>query len=112
MTDELLSIVETALADSMGPSVVRIATVPIQECVARLREENSFMVLVLADADLPSLDRAMLLAAIGPLAVARAPAGRIGALDIAPSASHEAIAAAAQFLVGATSTTGQILRIA
>ena len=69
------------------------------------------LVLLVLDPTVPNLDRAMLLAAIGPLAIEFAPAVRIGALDVAEGAEVDDVIAAARFLTSAASMTGQTLRI-
>lgn len=69
------------------------------------------MLLLVIAADVADLERAMLLAAVGPLAVAMAPARRIAAIDIGPDASESDVIAAALFLVGAESSTGQLIRV-
>lgn len=81
------------------------------ETVERLRQTQGTMVLLLIESSIPRIERAMLIAAIDPLAIERAPHGRIGALDVAPGAAPADIAAAARFLAGAGSTTGQVLTI-
>ncbi|MEG3178039.1 hypothetical protein U1872_17485 [Sphingomonas sp. RB3P16] len=73
---------------------------------------DSGVVLVVIEATVAPLDRAMLCAAIGPLAVALAPQTRLVALDLADDADSAAAAAAAHYLLTASSTTGQIVRIA
>ena len=82
------------------------------DAVAALRAAAGDVVLLVIEPSVPELDKAMLLAAIGPLAVERAPAVRIAALDVADGADLADVVAAAAFLVVAHSTTGQVLRIA
>lgn len=83
--------------------------------IATLRQavahDVSGMVLLVLPANVAVLDRAMLIAAIGPLALEAAPAVRIGALDLAEGAAADDVVAAAQFLAAARSTTGQVLRL-
>ena len=69
------------------------------------------MILLVIDGAVPNLDAAMLIAALGPLAVEVAPATRIVALQVATGADEDDVVVAAQFLTGAASTTGQVLRI-
>ncbi|WP_010215803.1 Rossmann fold domain-containing protein [Sphingomonas sp. PAMC 26621] len=57
-----------------------------------------------------AMERAMLLAALGPLAGELAPR-RVCAIDVAEAAPTEHVVTAARFLAGARSTTGQVLRI-
>ncbi|WP_404368210.1 Rossmann fold domain-containing protein [Sphingomonas sp. MMS24-J45] len=78
--------------------------------LAAVPDAVAVALLVIAS-DVPDLDRAMVLAAIGPLAAARAPAQRIAAIDVAPGADEADVVAAARFLAGAESSTGQALRI-
>ena len=81
--------------------------------VERLREtavENRFVLLII-EQSVGSLDRAMLLAAIGPLAVELAPGTRLSAIDILVGTNDADVAAAGRFLAAATSTTGQTLTI-
>lgn len=68
-------------------------------------------VLVTIGHDVAAIDRAMLRAAIGALAIESAPASRINALDIAAGASADAVVAAAIFLARARSTTGQVVAV-
>ena len=81
------------------------------DVIAELRgeAEHDAVVLLLLPA-LSAIDRAMLLAALGPLAAELAPR-RIGAVDIAAGASIAPIVAAARHLAAARSTTGQCLRV-
>lgn len=67
-------------------------------------------VSVVIRADLPALERALLLAAIAPLAIERTPA-RINALDCAEGVAPEAVAEALAFLERADCTTGQVLAL-
>ena len=108
-----------AVSDSLAQASGTIAAtilIPAEpgragETVERLRASQGAMVLLLIESSIPAVDRAMLIAAIGPLAIARAPHGRIGAIEVAPGAAVEDVAEAARFLSTARSTTGQILRI-
>lgn len=81
------------------------------ETLAALRitgVEDATLLLILPT--VAAIDRAMLIAALGPLAIELAPR-RITALDVADGADIAAIIAAATYLVAARSTTGQSLRI-
>lgn len=78
--------------------------------LASLPDAPAVVLLVIA-ADVPDLDRAMLLAAVGPLAVEIAPDRRIAAIDVGPGAVEADVVAAACFLTSAESSTGQVLRI-
>jgi hypothetical protein len=104
--------VRNALATAPDAVLVVAEAGRVGESVARLRATSAEMVLLLIDSAIPAIERAMLIAAIGPLAIERAPRGRIGAIDVAPGAATEDVAAAARFLSAARSTTGQVLTIA
>lgn len=78
--------------------------------MVRAARAGDAVVLLLLPA-VAAIERAMLLAAVGPLAHELAPR-RIGAIDVAESASADRVVAAARFLAGARSTTGQVLRVA
>lgn len=78
--------------------------------LVRAARGGDAVVLLLVPA-VAAIERAMLLAALGPLARELAPR-RIGAIDVAESASADRVVAAARFLAGARSTTGQVLRVA
>lgn len=69
------------------------------------------LVLLVIESGVSALDRAMLVAAVGPLAQALAPVTRLAALDLADNAEPSDVVAAAEFLAAAGSTTGQVLRI-
>lgn len=99
-----------ALAGSAGAMPVFAAD---GDAVAALRVASaaSAMVLLVIESTVSNLDKAMLLAAVGALAIELAPAGRIAALDLGEGADSGDVVAAAAFLVAARSTTGQILRI-
>ena len=76
---------------------------------ARTDERDS--VLLLIPGDVTALDRALLRAAIGPLAIELAPAKRLNAVDIAAGAAPDDAVEAARFLAGAESTTGQLIEV-
>jgi len=76
-----------------------------------VRADERDSVLLFIAGDVPALDRALLRAAVGPLAIELAPATRLNALDVAPGAADDAGIAAARFLTAAESTTGQLLEI-
>ena len=102
------------VAAALGDRAVLVVAEQAEAGVTALRmaARGSAMVLLMIEHSVPKLDRAMLLAAIGPLAVECAPTGRIAALDVAEGADPDDVVAAAIFLTGALSTTGQVLRIA
>ena len=104
--------VRTALAELTNLEIVIAESgCDAAEIVSQLRKSGAGTVLLLIDSSVPTLDRAMLRAAIGPLAIERAPLARIGAIDIADGAAMADIVAAASYLVSARSTTGQILAV-
>lgn len=104
--------VRESLATARGAILIAAESGRAGEAVQRLRSAEAGIVLLLLDSSLPAIDRAMLIAAIGPLAVELASRTRIGAIDIMAGAADEDVVAAARFLAAARSTTGQILRIA
>ncbi|MES2451426.1 MAG: hypothetical protein V4610_12755 [Pseudomonadota bacterium] len=104
--------VRESLATATGAILVTAEAGRAGETVERLRATEADIVLLLLDSPLPAIDRAMLIAAIGPLAVELASRARIGAIDVMAGAAAEDVAATARFLAAARSTTGQILRIA
>ena len=104
--------VRAALAESGDLEIVIAESgCNVAEIVSRLQASDAGIALLLIDSSVPALDRAMLSAAIGPLAIDRAPQARIGAIDIANGAATADVVAAADYLASARSTTGQILRI-
>ncbi|MEO5866442.1 MAG: Rossmann fold domain-containing protein [Sphingomonas sp.] len=66
-------------------------------------------VVVLVEAGMPQPDRAMLIAAIAPLAIELAPITRLALIDIQIGAAPQNVAAVEEFLHAARSTTGQIV---
>ena len=104
--------VRAALAELIDLEIVIAESgCDVAEIVSRLRSSEAKTALLLIDSAVPTLDRAMLSAAIGPLAVELAPQARIGAIDIANGAAIADIVAAANYLASARSTTGQILKV-
>jgi hypothetical protein len=102
-----------ALADTVA-LVIADASRTNESVIADLysaRTDERDSVLLLIAADVPALDRAMLRAAIGPLAIELAPSKRLNAVDVVGDASDEDVIAAARFLAAAASTTGQILDV-
>jgi hypothetical protein len=83
----------------------------VADIVRRLRRSGAEIAVLLIDSAIPALDRAMLHAAIGPLAIERAPHTRIGAVEIGGGAAQADVVAAARYLASARSTTGQILTV-
>lgn len=91
--------------------IVADPTAGVAGTIDRLRRTRGGFVLLLVASRIAALDRAMLLAAIGPLAAELAPRVRIGAVVAGPAAAAADVAAAAGFLARARSTTGQVLEI-
>ena len=89
---------------------MRIDVAAEDDLVAAVRGATSDS-LVVVIAPRASLEMALARAAIGPLAVERAPAMRVNAVMPGAGASAADVAAAVAFLEGAQSTTGQILEI-
>lgn len=67
-------------------------------------------VAVVLGADLGALERALAIAAIGPLAIERAPR-RVNALDCGAGVAESDVARALAFLQTADCTTGQLLTL-
>lgn len=87
------------------------ATVAVIAELRAVRTDERDSVLLLISRDVPALDRAMLRAAIGPLAIELSPVTRLNAVDVAEDAADDDVIAAARFLAAAESTTGQLLEI-
>ena len=94
-----------------GTAAVVFARDAADVALLRAAADTSAMVLLVLAPIVPNLDKAMLLAAVGALAVELAPHTRIAALDLHEGADPTDVTAAAMFLAKAESTTGQILRI-
>ena len=103
---------KAALATAVGLKAALVFAEGV-DAVAAVREapRESGMVMLVIDAAVAALDRAMLRAAVGPLAMELAPRTRLAALDLGVDADPVAVLAAAGFLVTAQSTTGQTLEI-
>lgn len=102
--------VRAALADI--PAAAIVVAEPgsgVVDIVGEVRSAQGEIILLLIDSGVAALDRAMLIGAIGQLAIERAPATRIGTIDIVAGAAQKDVEAAARFLVTARSTTGQVL---
>jgi hypothetical protein len=104
--------VRDSLATVSGATLVSARAGQAGHVVEILRGAEGEVVLLLIDSSIPPIERAMLLAAIGVLAVELAPDVRIGAIDVATGAEPDDVIAAARFLVAARSTTGQVLAVA
>lgn len=89
--------------------VVADADAVLVHVLARLRGAAADeAIVVLIQPDFAAIDRAMLIAALGPLALELAPR-RINAIAVADGAASERVVAAARYLAFARSTTGQNL---
>lgn len=106
----VLAAVEAMFAGDSDVTIIDAAVSPV-EFVSRIRAATTRFVLVVVGPDLSPVDRAMILAGIGPLAVELGPERRIGALDIGADARREDILDSARFLAGAESSTGQMLAV-
>ena len=86
---------------------MRIALAPDDDIATLVRaaERESVVVDILAGRD------PLTLAAIGPLALERAPAIRGNAVVRREGASEEDVEAVVRFLEGARSTTGQVIEV-
>ena len=84
---------------------------PDADIAAAVRAESgeSIVVEIAAGRDMLVLEQTV--AAIGPLAIERAPATRVNAVLVNATADRSAVDAAIAFLETAFSTTGQVLRI-
>ncbi len=78
---------------------------------ARVRAVDAESVVVVIDAGWSPLASALALASIAPLAIERAPAGRLNLVVRGADAAAAAVDAAVAFLQGARSTTGQVLTV-
>lgn len=86
------------------------ALAELRHTVSDSRTDSGLALLIIAET-VPKLDRALLIAGIGPIAIDAAPTMRVAALDLADGACADDVLAAALFLAAATSSTGQVLRI-
>ena len=81
------------------------------DLVALVRKAMAESLVIVIAPDLPPLDLAIARAAIEPLAIERAPNGRLNAVVPAPASDPAHVKAAVAFLERAPSTTGQLLEI-
>lgn len=91
--------------------MTRVRVGPGDDVAALVRGATGESVLVMLDVSLDPLATAQVRAAIGPLAVERAPGVRVNAVVARADADPEQVEAAARFLEEARSTTGQVLEI-
>ena len=101
-----------ALAETPGDgtAVILVDDVADLPLIGAAAVDHALVLVVLAPT-VPILDRSMLLAAVGVLAVDCAPHVRIAALDVRAGAEVDDVVAAAPFLASAESTTGQIVQV-
>lgn len=90
---------------------MRLALTEADDLPARVRAADDESVVVVIDAGWSRLASALALAAIAPLAIERAPAGRLNLVVRGAEADPAAVDAAVAFLEGARSTTGQVLTV-
>jgi hypothetical protein len=100
-----------ALATALGARAALVFADDAGAVAAVQAARDSGLVVLVIESAVVALDRAMLIAAIGPLAQQLAPATRLVALDLAEGARETDVVAAAEYLASAQSTTGQVLRI-
>lgn len=105
------------IAAALGDAIALVTAAgghATEKVIAELRatstDERDSVLLFIAG-DVPALDRALLRAAVGPLAIELAPAKRLNAVDVAAGAALEDVIAAARFVAAAESTTGQVIEI-
>jgi hypothetical protein len=104
--------VRDSLATVSGAILVSARAGRAGQVVELLRAAEGEVVLLLIDSSIQPIDRGMLIAAIGPIAIEKAPRVRIGAIDVTAGAAVEDVVATARFLATARSTTGQVLTVA
>ncbi len=93
-----------------GTAVILVGDVADLPLIRAAAVDHALVLMLLAPT-VPILDRSMLLAAVGVLAVDFAPSARIAALDVRTGAEVDDVVAAARFLATAESTTGQIVQV-
>lgn len=89
---------------------MRLDVAGAEDIVARVRAATGDSLVVVIAARGP-LEMALARAAIGPLAIERAPGMRVNAIVPEQGADARDVDAAIAFLEGARSTTGQVLEI-
>jgi hypothetical protein len=82
------------------------------DLAALVRGADAESVVVVVRRTSDGLAMAVARAAIGPLAIERAPGGRVNAVFVEDGAAADDVDAAVRFLESARSTTGQILDLA
>ena len=91
---------------------MRLTLEPGGDLAALVRGADAESVVVVVRRTSDGLAMAVARAAIGPLAIERAPGRRVNAVLVEDSALTEDVDAAVRFLESARSTTGQILDLA
>jgi hypothetical protein len=91
---------------------VRLILKPGGDLAALVRGAEAESVVILVRRTSDGVAVAVARAAIGPLAVERAPACRVNAVFVDDGAAADDVDAAVRFLESARSTTGQILDLA
>jgi hypothetical protein len=91
---------------------VRLILEPGGDLAALVRGADAESVVAVVRRTSDGLAMAVARAAIGPLAVERAPACRVNAVFVENGAAADDVDAAVRFLESARSTTGQILDLA
>ncbi len=110
-------IASSSVAAVLGHAAVLVTAAgddSVESVLHRLRaaaSDSRESILLIIEPDVAAIDRAMLRAALGPIAIEFAPACRINALDVMAGASDDNVTAAATFLAAAASTTGQLMVI-
>lgn len=101
------------IVDRAAPNhVVILALGDVQASLTRLSLLDAPVVVIVVDESaFPPLETHLLLAAIEPLAIAAAPRGRRCAVAVRANADPADVAAAVDFLLRASSVTGQTIRI-
>ncbi len=101
------------IADHTAPDhIAIIASGDVQTVLTRISTLDAPSVVIVVDESaFPPFDTHLLLAAIEPLAIAAAPRGRRCAVAVRANADPVDVATAVDFLLRASSVTGQIFRI-
>ena len=90
---------------------MRIDVLSETDLVAAVRGTDGESIVLVIQPGREPLAQAQTLAAIAPLAIERAPATRVNAVVVLPSAAAADVDAAAAFLDSARSTTGQVIEV-
>lgn len=84
----------------------------VQVAADRARQDGIAAMIAILSGPIDSLQRALIMAAIEPLALAAAPTTRIALVVADAGSDAEAIVSAARYLVSARAITGQVLSVA